>query len=175
MTDGPSPGPPSNRLIIDPRAYVAPTACLVGNVTVGPLSSIWFGAVLRGDMEPIVIGARTNVQDLTMVHIDTGHPTRIGDGVTIGHRCVIHGATLGDGCLVGMGAIVLTGARIGAGALVAAGALIREGFEIPPGTLAAGLPAKILRDLTPEEKDRMVDNNAVYVDLARSYRAGAYR
>ncbi|PYT07299.1 MAG: gamma carbonic anhydrase family protein [Acidobacteria bacterium] len=166
---------PANRLSIDPLAFVAPGAMLIGEVSVGADSSVWFGTVLRGDLEPIRIGEQSNIQDLSVVHTDPGCPANIGDCVTVGHRAVIHGATLEAGCLIGMGAVVLSGARIGAGALVAAGAVVREGFQVPAGTLAAGVPAKLLRELTEEEKERVARNCVSYVESARLYRAGAYR
>jgi len=160
---------------VDASAFIAPGATLIGRVDVGPESSVWFGCVLRGDEEPIAVGAGSNVQDLTVVHTDPGFPTVIGNRVTIGHRAVIHGSVLEDGCLVGIGAILLTGSRIGAGALVAAGAVVREGFTVPAGTLAAGLPAKVLRELTGEERRRLEENSLTYVALARSYREGRIR
>lgn len=160
------------RLAIDPKAFIAPGAFLIGEVTVGAESSIWFGAVLRADMEPIVVGRRSNVQDGTVVHVDVDLPVRIGDNVTIGHRAVIHGCVLEDGCLIGMGALVLSGSRIGEGALVAAGALVREGTAVPPGVLFAGVPGKVLRDLTTEETARVAANSLSYVEYARRYLAG---
>jgi carbonic anhydrase/acetyltransferase-like protein (isoleucine patch superfamily) len=160
------------RLSIDPTAYVAPGAVLVGEVTLGEAASVWYGCVVRGDIEPVSIGPRTNVQDLTVIHVDGGYPTVIGAGVTIGHRCVIHGAVLEDGCLIGMGAVVLSGARIGAGALVAAGSLVREGAVVPPRTLCAGVPARVVRELDDEAARRIERNNDHYVEYARAYREG---
>ena len=158
---------PANRLSIDPLAFVAPGAMLIGEVSVGADSSVWFGTVLRGDLEPIRIGEQSNIQDLSVVHTDPGCPANIGDCVTVGHRAVIHGATLeaGEG-----------GTAPGVDeALVAAGAVVREGFQVPSGTLAAGVPAKLLRELTEEEKERVARNCVSYVESARLYRAGAYR
>ncbi len=160
------------RLAIDPTVFIAPGAVLVGDVTIGPEASVWYGCVVRGDIEPIVIGARTNVQDGTVIHVDEDLPTVIGADVTIGHRCVIHGATLEDGCLIGMGAVVLSGARIGAGALVAAGALVREGFVAPPRSLCVGVPAVVARQLDDAALERMRLNNEHYVAYARAYREG---
>ncbi len=160
------------RLSLDPTAFVAPGAVVVGDVTVGAEASVWYGCVVRGDIEPITIGPRTNVQDLTVIHVDGGFPTVIGANVTIGHRCVVHGAVLEDGCLIGMGAVILSGARIGAGALVAAGSLVREGAEIPPGTLCAGVPARVVRPLDDAAALRIARNNEHYVDYARAYREG---
>ena len=156
-------------LTIDPEAFIAPNATLVGEVRVGRESSIWYGAVLRGDMEPIFIGSRSNIQDGTIVHVDVDMPVRIGDGVSVGHRAVIHGCTIEDGCLIGMGAVVLSGSRIGTGALVAAGALVREGTVVPPGVLVAGVPGKVLRELTGEERARVAANSASYVEYTKRY------
>jgi carbonic anhydrase/acetyltransferase-like protein (isoleucine patch superfamily) len=161
-----------NDLRIDPTAFVAPGAVLLGQVTIGRDSSVWYGVVVRGDMEPIVIGSGSNVQDGTVIHVDVGMPTQIGNGVTIGHRAVVHGCVVGDGCLVGMGSVVLSGSRLGAGSLIAAGAVVREGMEVPPGVLVAGVPGKILRPLKPEEMQRVAANALSYVEYARRYRSG---
>ncbi|MBF0200310.1 MAG: gamma carbonic anhydrase family protein [Desulfamplus sp.] len=126
-------------------AYVAPTATIIGNVTLGDNSSVWFNCVIRGDCDAIVIGENTNIQDLTMCHEDYNRPLHIGNGVTIGHRCVIHGCDIEDNCLIGMGSIVMNGARIGRGSIVAAGSVILENTEIPPFSLVAGVPGKIKR------------------------------
>ena len=126
---------------IHPSAFVAPSADVVGDVTVGEAASIWYQRVIRGDVAPISIGARSNVQDLTMVHADHDLETRIGVEVGIGHRAIIHGCTIEDGALIGMGAIILSGAIVGAGSVVGAGALVAEGMIVPPGTLALGMPA----------------------------------
>lgn len=160
------------QLSIDPDAYVAPNAVLVGQVTLGPDASVWYGCVLRGDIEPISVGARSNIQDQTVIHVDEGSPTVIGADVTIGHRAVIHGAEIGDGALIGMGAVVLSGARVGAGALVAAGSVVREGFEVPPRTLVAGVPAKVVRELDEAAQQRISANKDSYVAYARAYREG---
>ncbi|MBP7149363.1 MAG: gamma carbonic anhydrase family protein [Acidobacteria bacterium] len=159
-------------LSISPSAFIAPGAVLVGQVAIGEFSSVWYGCVLRGDIEPIRIGARSNVQDGTVVHVDEALPTIVGDDVTIGHRAVIHGAVLEDGCLIGMGAVVLSGARVGAGALVAAGALVRERFVVPPRTLVAGVPAKIVGELDEGTLERMAANGQHYVEYAQAYLAG---
>ena len=160
------------KVTVAPTAFVAPNAVLVGDVTVGAESSIWYGAVVRGDMEPIVIGRQSNIQDGCVLHVDVDMPTRIGDNVSVGHRAVIHGCVIEDGCLIGMGALVLSGARVGAGALVAAGALVREGVVVPPGVLFAGLPGKVLRELTPEESARAAANSLSYVEYTRRYKNG---
>lgn len=172
MTTGGSGRFLKTKLQIDPSAFVAHSAVLVGEITVGAESSLWYGVVARGDMEPIHVGTQSNVQDGTVIHVDVDLPTRIGDNVTIGHRAVIHGCILEDGCLVGMGSIVLSGSRIGAGSLIAAGALVREGTMVPPGVLFAGVPGRVLRELLPEEASRVAANSLSYVEYARRYRSG---
>ncbi len=157
--------------LIDATAWVAPGATVVGAVHLGPESSVWFGAVLRGDTEPIQIGARSNVQDGAVLHADPGHPCIIGQRVTIGHRAVVHGATVGDDAVIGIGAIVLTGAAIGGGAIVAAGAVVREGMVVAAGTLVAGCPAVVKGDVRPDHRDRMIEGNEHYVTLSRRYLA----
>jgi carbonic anhydrase/acetyltransferase-like protein (isoleucine patch superfamily) len=154
-------------------AWAAPNATLAGRVTLGRDASVWFGCVLRGDLEPITIGPETNVQDLTVVHVDRGFPAVVGRRVTIGHRAVIHGCTIGDDAVIGMGAVLLSGSRIGAGALVAAGAVVREGFEVPPGRIAAGVPAAIRGEVGPELRARFKDGVESYLALAARYRGGA--
>jgi carbonic anhydrase/acetyltransferase-like protein (isoleucine patch superfamily) len=158
---------PSGRPEIADGAWVASGATLVGAVTVGPGSSVWYGAVLRGDGDRIVVGARTNIQDGCVLHADPGVPLTLGDGISVGHRAVLHGCTVGDDTLVGMGAVVLNGARIGPRCLVAAGALVLEGVEIPAQSLVAGAPAKVRRALTDEEVDRLRTNATTYEELAR--------
>ena len=123
---------------VHPSAFVARGAVVVGDVELGEDASVWFGCVLRGDTDRIRVGARSNIQDGTIIHCDEGEPVHIGDGVTVGHRCVLHGCTLGDGALVGMGAIVLNGARVGARCLIGAGALVTQGKVFPPGMLVIG-------------------------------------
>ncbi len=162
----------ATRLTIAPTAFIAPGAVLVGDVTVEDDASVWYGCILRGDIEPITVGARSNLQDGTIVHVDPGYPAVIGPDVTIGHRAVIHGCVLEAGCLIGMGAVLLTGSRVGAGALIAAGALLREGFHVPPHTLAAGVPAKLRGELDEATRERVSRNKDHYVDAARQYRAG---
>lgn len=154
---------------LDGGAFAAKNATVTGDVTLGAGAGIWFGCVLRGDDAPLVVGARTNVQDLTMIHADTDVPNVIGSEVTIGHRCVLHGARVGDRSLIGMGAILLSGSQVGEGALVAAGAVVREGFVVPPRTLVAGVPAKIVRPLTDAEVARIVESAEGYVQKIRLY------
>lgn len=150
-------------------AWVAPTAVLTGDVRLGPGASVWYGCVLRGDGDVIAIGANSNVQDLTVMHADPGKPVHVGDGVTIGHRALLHGCTIGDGALVGMGAIVLNHADVGAGSLIGAGALVIEGATIPPRSLVLGSPAKVIRTLTDEEVAAIAGNADVYLRLAARY------
>jgi carbonic anhydrase/acetyltransferase-like protein (isoleucine patch superfamily) len=134
--------------------WIAPSAAVIGRVTLGKDVGVWFGAVLRGDNEPIVIGEATNIQEHVMMHTDPGFRLAVGAGCTIGHRAILHGCTLGDNVLVGMGAIVLNGAKVGDGSLIGAGALVPEGREIPPGSLVLGMPGKVARALTPDEIGR---------------------
>jgi carbonic anhydrase/acetyltransferase-like protein (isoleucine patch superfamily) len=155
---------------VDPAAWLAPTATVVGDVTLLAGASVWYGAVLRGDGDGITIGARSNIQDGCVVHTDRGAPAVVGTGVSVGHRAVLHGCAVGDGALVGMGAVVLNGAEIGAGCLVAAGAVVLEGTRFEPGTLVAGVPAKARRELTEGERARLAANAEVYVGLADRHR-----
>ena len=137
---------------VDPSAFVDASAQVIGDVHLGAESSVWMNVVIRGDVNHIRIGARTNIQDLTLVHVMRGtNPTVIGDDVTVGHSAVVHGCTIEDRCLIGMGAILLNGCRIGTGSIVAAGALVPEGMNVPPGSMVMGMPARVKRSLTPEE------------------------
>ncbi|PSK85964.1 carbonic anhydrase/acetyltransferase-like protein (isoleucine patch superfamily) [Murinocardiopsis flavida] len=151
-------------------AWVAPGAVLVGAVTLGDEASVWYTAVLRADGDAIAVGRGSNVQDGAVLHADPGYPVRIGDDATVGHRAIVHGATVGDGTLIGMGAILLNGAEIGAGCLVAAGSLIPEGFTAPPGVLLVGAPAKVRRELTEEEAADLASNAADYRRNAARHR-----
>jgi carbonic anhydrase/acetyltransferase-like protein (isoleucine patch superfamily) len=151
-------------------AFVAPGAVVVGDVEVGERASIWFGCVLRGDVNSIRIGARTNVQDLTTIHVTSRtHPTVVGDEVTIGHRVVLHGCTVKDRCLVGIGSVVMDGAVVGPEAVVGAGALVPPGMVVPPRTLVMGSPAKVKRDLAPEEIEALRRSAENYVEYAARY------
>jgi carbonic anhydrase/acetyltransferase-like protein (isoleucine patch superfamily) len=145
-------------------AWVAPTATLVGAVEVAEGASVWYGAVLRGDNEPIVIGRDSNVQDNVVFHTDDGIPVSIGEGVSVGHNAVVHGATVGDHVLVGMGAILMNRSVIGDECLIAAGALVSEGTVIPPRSLVVGVPAKVLRELSDDEVARLHNNARVYTE-----------
>ncbi|GAB4085356.1 gamma carbonic anhydrase family protein [Myceligenerans cantabricum] len=155
---------------IDPTAWIAPTATVVGRVTIGPHASVFYGAVLRGDMDAITLGAGSNIQDNCVVHTDTGVPASIGAGVGVGHGAVIHGATVEDGCLIGMGATLLNDSVVRAGSFVAAGALVREGQEIPAGHLAAGLPATVRGELDDAARERVRENAVEYRKLAELHR-----
>jgi carbonic anhydrase/acetyltransferase-like protein (isoleucine patch superfamily) len=157
---------------IDPRAFVHDSAEVIGRVVLGPGVSLWPLTVLRGDVDAIIVGADTNIQDLSMVHCDYGRPTRIGRGVTIGHGAVIHGARIADGCLIGMGATVLE-CSIGRESLVGAGALVPKGVRIPARSLVLGLPAKVVRPLTAAELRRLKESAAVYKKLARQHQRGS--
>lgn len=155
---------------LESGAWRAFNAVLTGEIELGEDASVWFGSVLRGDDAPLVIGPRSNVQDLTMIHADPGVPNVIGAEVTIGHRCVLHGARVEDRCLIGMGAILLGGSVIGSESIVGAGALVKEGAVIPPRSLVVGVPGKVVRSLTEAEVQRLVASAQGYVDKARLYR-----
>jgi carbonic anhydrase/acetyltransferase-like protein (isoleucine patch superfamily) len=152
-------------------AFIAPTAVIVGDVTIESGANIWFGAVLRGDVAPIRIGARSNVQDGCVLHTDAGAPATIGVECTLGHGAIVHGATIGDGTLVGMRATVLNHAVVGAGCLIAAATLIPEGKQIAPGQLVMGIPGKAIRAVTEAEQARIRDGVAHYLAYAREYAA----
>jgi carbonic anhydrase/acetyltransferase-like protein (isoleucine patch superfamily) len=157
-------------------AYLAPGSVVTGDVEIGEDSSVWFQTVIRGDVNHVRIGARTNVQDHSVVHVTSRtNPTIIGDDVTVGHRVVLHGCTVNDRCLVGIGAIVLDGAVIGPDAMVGAGALVPPGMVVPPGKLVLGAPAKVRRDLTPEEIAFFRTSAANYAGYAARYRQGVTR
>ncbi|MEU7055856.1 gamma carbonic anhydrase family protein [Streptomyces sp. NPDC046197] len=154
---------------VDQEAFVAPTATVIGDVSLGAGTSVWYGAVLRGDVEKIAVGASSNVQDNCTLHADPGFPVSVGERVSIGHNAVVHGATVEDDCLIGMGATVLNGAVIGAGSLVAAQALVPQGMRVPPGSLVAGVPARVRRELTEEERQGISLNGTLYADLAKAH------
>jgi carbonic anhydrase/acetyltransferase-like protein (isoleucine patch superfamily) len=162
--DGKSPS-------IAPGAWIAPGAVVTGDVRIGEGSSVWFQSVVRGDVNFIRIGARTNIQDLSMVHVTGGtHPCIVGDEVTVGHRVVLHGCTVGDRCLVGIGAIVLDGAVLEPESMVGAGALVPPGFVVPAGKLVLGAPCKVKRELTPEERASFRSSAERYAGYAARYR-----
>lgn len=155
----------------DGSVWIAPGAHVIGDVRFGAGASVWFGAVIRGDNEPVLIGERTNVQDGAVLHSDPGAPLRIGANVTIGHRAVVHGCTILDGCLIGMGAIILNGARIGRHSIVGAGALVTEGKEFPDEVLVLGSPAKVVRRLDGRELNLIDRSAAGYVVNGARYLA----
>ncbi|KDN82170.1 gamma carbonic anhydrase family protein [Kitasatospora cheerisanensis] len=155
---------------VDPDAFVAPTAVVVGDVRIAAGASIWYGAVLRGDAESITVGAGSNIQDNCTLHADPGFPLVVGERISVGHNAVLHGCTIEDDVLVGMNATVLNGARIGAGSLVAAGAVVPQGMTVPPGSLVAGVPARIRRELTEQEKAGITANGTGYELLATAHR-----
>ena len=152
--------------------WIAPNAVVVGNVILKKNASVWFGAVLRGDNEPIVIGENSNIQDGSVLHTDLGSPLTLGRDVTIGHMVMLHGCTIGDGSLIGIGAIVLNGARIGRRCLIGAGALITEGKEIPDDSMVVGSPGKIIRQVSPQQAAGIAAGSAHYVENWKRYRAG---
>jgi carbonic anhydrase/acetyltransferase-like protein (isoleucine patch superfamily) len=156
---------------IAPSAYVDPGATVIGDVTIGEHSSVWPSASIRGDISPIRIGDETNIQDGCVLHSDEGIPLTLGNRVTVGHSVVLHGCTIEDDAVIGIGAIVLNHARIGAGAVVAAGALAPEGMEIPPGMLAMGMPAKVRRPVNAEEQERFREGVRHYAERADTYRS----
>ncbi|GIT92228.1 gamma carbonic anhydrase family protein [Jannaschia pagri] len=153
-------------------AWVAPDANVIGRVTLAAASSIWFGCTLRGDGEPIVVGRGSNVQENCVLHTDAGYPLTIGADCTIGHKAMLHGCTIEDGALVGMGATVLNGAVIGAGSLIGAGALVTEGKVIPPGSLVMGAPGKVVRELDGPAQQKLLASAAHYRATAARFRAG---
>ncbi|MGI9392952.1 MAG: gamma carbonic anhydrase family protein [Parvibaculales bacterium] len=152
------------------QCFIADTASLVGDIRLAPKVSIWFSAVLRGDNEPIVLGEGSNVQDCAVLHTDPGFPLSIGSGVTVGHGAMVHGCSIGDDCLIGIGAIILNGAKIGKNCLIGAHSLITEGKEIPDNSLVFGSPAKIIRETTDEEQEAIRKNARHYMEHAKTYR-----
>ena len=155
---------------VDATAFVAENATLVGQVRVQAGSVVMFGVVLRADREHISLGEGSNLQDNVVVHGDTGFPAVIGKGVSVGHGAIVHGATIHDHCLIGMGATLLNGSVIGEGSLIAAGTVVLEGTKIPPGSLVAGIPGVVRRELTEQERDAITQNALTYQELGRTYR-----
>ncbi|MEQ6900939.1 gamma carbonic anhydrase family protein [Nocardioides sp. YIM 152588] len=158
------------RPAIDPAAWIAPNATVAGDVTIAAEASLWYGVVARADMESIEIGARSNLQDGCMMHADPGFPLRVGAGVSVGHGAILHGATIEDDVLIGMGAIVMNGAVIGAGSVVGAGACVAEGTVVPPRSLVVGVPAKVVKETSDEHVAGIRLNADAYVDLAVQHR-----
>ena len=166
--DGASP-------VIHPSAWIAPGAVLVGNVTLGRSASVWYGAVLRADEDEIVVGPECNIQDHCCLHVDEGEPVLLAERVSLGHRATVHGAQVDAGALIGIGAIVLGRARVGADALVAAGAVVLPGVKVPAGVLFAGVPGRVVRELTEEDRLSFASTAAYYVDRAARHRAASWR
>ena len=162
------------RGVIHPTAFIASTAAVMGDVTLGEDASVWYGAVLRGDMASIVIGPQSNIQDGTVVHVDDGIPCVVGQRVGVGHRVILHGCTVGDDCLIAMGSILLNGVTIGSGSVVAAGAVVPEGMQVPPRSLVMGLPGRIVRQVDTALAERVAATWSHYVEEARAHRAGRY-
>ena len=159
---------------VHPEAFIAPGADVVGRVTVERQASIWYGCVVRGDLEPIAIGECTNIQDHSVIHTDRGYPTQIGPRVGVGHRCLLHGCVIEEECLIGMGAILLSGVVVETGSVVAAGALVTEGTRVPSGSLVMGVPARVVRRVDEGLRERIDRTWRDYVEFARAHRAGQY-
>lgn len=156
---------------IHPSVYLCEGVRIIGDVEIGEGSSVWFNSVIRGDVNHIRIGRRTNIQDLAMLHVTHKyHPLILGDNITIGHSAVLHGATIHDTCLIGMGAKVLDRCVVNSYSFVAAGAVLREGYEVPEGTLVAGVPAKVIRELTELERQKIEESAQNYIDYVHRYR-----
>ncbi len=158
------------RLAIDPQAWVAPTAVLRGGVTLGARASVWYQAVLRGDLAPVTVGEDTNIQDGAILHVEAEGPTVVGSRVTVGHMAIVHAATIADDCMIAMGARVLSGARVGRRSIVGAGAIVTEGFDVPERSLVLGVPARVVRSVTDDENERIERNWSVYVAYANHHR-----
>ncbi len=159
---------------LHPTAFVAPGARLIGDVTLEAEASVWYNAILRGDLAPIVLGAQSNIQDNCVVHVDEGVPCRIGARVGVGHGAILHGCKIEEDCLVGMGAIVLNRAHIGRGTVIGAGALVPEGMAVPPGSLVLGVPGRVVRAVDAELARRIERTWRNYVDLGKRHRAGNF-
>ena len=155
---------------LHPESWVAPNATVIGQVVLAAGASLWYGAILRAEVEPIEIGAGTNIQDGVTIHVDPGFPARIGAGVSVGHNAVLHGCTIEDDSLVGMGAVVLNGAVVGSGSLIAAGAVVPQGAVIPPGSMVAGVPGKVRRQLSDDEIAGIRTNATLYQELVKVHR-----
>jgi carbonic anhydrase/acetyltransferase-like protein (isoleucine patch superfamily) len=162
---------PNSTPSIDDTAFVAEGARIIGDVSLADGASVWYNAVLRGDSARIIIGPGSNVQDNVSIHVDSGHPVIVGDKVSIGHNAVVHGCTIGDGTLIGMGAVILSGARIGDGCLIAGGSVVLAEAEIPAGSLVAGVPAKVRRALSVEERAGLMANADIYLEHSRTHTA----
>jgi len=158
--------------MIDPSVFIAPGAKVLGEVTIGRDYSIWYNSVVRGDLAPVSIGAETNIQDLSVLHVDEAFPCKVGSRVGVGHRAILHGCTVEDECLIGMGAVLLNGVHVGTGSVIGAGAMLPEGMEVPPGSVVLGIPARVVREVDDELRDRIRITWQHYLDQARSHQAG---
>lgn len=158
--------------MIDPTVFIAPGAKVLGEVSIGRDSSVWYNSVVRGDLAPVSIGAETNIQDLSVLHVDEDFPCKVGSRVGVGHRAILHGCTVEDECLIGMGAVLLNGVHVGTGSVVGAGALLTEGMRVPPGSVVLGIPARVVREVDDELRGRIRITWQHYLDQARSHRAG---
>ncbi len=156
---------------VHPEAWIAPNAVVVGRVTLDRAASVWYGAVLRADDDEIVVGPECNIQDLCCLHVDTGEPVLLEERVSLGHHAMVHGARVEAGALIGIGAVVLGQAKVGAGSLVAAGTLVRPGTRVPPGVLFAGVPGRVIRELTDDDRGTFADSAANYVARAARHRS----
>lgn len=161
--------------MIDPTAFIAPGAHVLGDVSLGRNASVWYNAVIRADMESITIGDETNIQDLSVLHVDEGVPCVVGRRVGVGHRAILHGCTVEDECLVGMGAVLLNHVRVGTGSVIAAGAVLSEGAEVPPGSLVVGVPGRVVRPVGEALRARIRATWEHYVLLARRHADGGVR
>jgi len=159
---------------VHPEAWIAPGAVVVGNVTIGPAASIWYGSVLRADDDRIEVGPQCNIQDLCCLHVDAGEPAVLEERASLGHRATVHGAHIGAGALIGIGAIVLGGARSGAGSLIAAGAVVRPGMQVPAGVLVAGVPGRIVRELTDDDRAGFAQTAVRYARRAALHREATW-
>ncbi|WP_017731790.1 gamma carbonic anhydrase family protein [Nafulsella turpanensis] len=157
------------------EVFVAPNATLIGQVELGDESSVWFGAVLRGDGDKIVVGARSNIQDGAIVHVDPGVPVHIGEDVVVGHGAIVHGATVDDSSLIGMRATLLNRVKVGRGCIIGAHSLLTEGTEIPDYSLVMGTPGKVVKQLSPEQAEKIKENAARYVELGKRYLKGEFK
>jgi carbonic anhydrase/acetyltransferase-like protein (isoleucine patch superfamily) len=160
---------------IHPEAWIAPGAVLAGRVALGRAASVWYGSVLRADDEEIVVGAECNIQDLCCLHVDPGEPVILEERVSVGHQATVHGAYVAAGALIGIGAVLLGRSRVGAGSLVAAGTVVRPGQQIPAGVLVAGVPGRVVRELTDEDRDSFANTAARYVTRAARHRDAVWR
>jgi carbonic anhydrase/acetyltransferase-like protein (isoleucine patch superfamily) len=154
---------------VDPTAFIVPGAVVIGDVTLGPQSSVWFNAVLRGDVAPIRLGSCTNVQDGAVLHADEGFPCTLGDRVTVGHNAIVHGCRIEDNVMVGMGSVVMNGALVGQNSIIGVGAVVTEGTRIPPGSVVLGVPAEVKRAVEDRDRERITRAAAHYVEYARHY------